>query len=45
MNGTKYREIADESLSAQHLRLEQKFTVQKDSYPKCTAKTMKDKSD
>ena len=44
MNGAKYRETLDENLlqSAQNLRLGQRFTVQQDTDPKHTAKTMQE---
>ena len=38
VNGAKYREILDE-VTAQGLRLEQRFTFQQDSDPKHTAET------
>ena len=44
MNGAKYREILDENLlqSAQDLTLRQRFTIQQDSDPRHTVKTMQE---
>ena len=50
MNGAKYREIIDENLllSAQDLRLGQRFTLQQNNDPEHTSKTthewLRDKS-